>query len=201
MPRAASEPYPPNAATGAGADRIANAQPRSPAALGVAAACWAAAGVLALLGYAVFRLVLVIAEGLTVPWDWRHWTVGAANALFMAWSEGYRGFQLQFSPRTAARIKWLSRNPYPAAVALAPLLALGYFNATRRRLVSAYGLTGFVVAAIIVVHLLPQPWRAVLDIGVVIGLAWGMASLAWFLGRAFAEAEFPASPELARPDG
>lgn len=169
----------------------------SPSVLGKIAACWAVTGLIALLLYAVARLSLVVAEGLGVAWDWRHWAVATVNAIFMAWSEGYRGFQLQFSPRTAARVKWLLHNPSAAATVLAPLFAMGYFNATRRRMVSVYALTTFVVAAIAVVHLLPQPWRAALDIGVVIGLGWGVASLVWSLRQTFASRGLPTSPELA----
>lgn len=165
--------------------------------LGVVAACWATIGLCALLLYAIVRLSMVVADGAADPWDWRHWAVAAANAAFMAWSEGYRGFQLRFSPRSAARVKWLLYHASGVSAVLAPLFAMGYFNVTRRRMVGVYGLTAFVAGAIIVVHTLPQPWRAVLDIGVIIGLTWGMASFLWSLKRTFATAGFPVSPELA----
>ena len=165
--------------------------------LGVVAACWATVGLSALLLYAIARLSMVVADGAVGSWDWRHWAVAAGNAVFMVWSEGYRGFQLRFSPRSAARVKWLLHHASGVSTALAPLFAMGYFNATRRRMVGVYGLTAFVVGAIIVVHALPQPWRAVLDVGVVIGLAWGFASFLWSLKRTFATAGFPVSPELA----
>ena len=165
--------------------------------LGVVAACWATIGLSALLLYAIVRLSMVVADGAVGSWDWRHWAVAAGNAAFMAWSEGYRGFQLRFSPRSAARVKWLVHHASGVSTVLAPLFAMGYFNATRRRMVGVYGLTAFVVGAIIVVHSLPQPWRAVLDIGVIIGLAWGVASFIWSLKRTFATAGFPVSPELA----
>ena len=165
--------------------------------LGVVAACWATIGLCALLLYAIVRLSMVVADGAADPWDWRHWAVAAANAAFMAWSEGYRGFQLRFSPRSAARVKWLVYHASGVSAVLAPLFAMGYFNATRRRLLGVYGLTAFVVGAIVFVHALPQPWRAVLDIGVIIGLAWGIASFLWSLKRTFTAAGFPVSPELA----
>ena len=165
--------------------------------LGVVAACWATVGLGALLLYAIVRLSIVVADGAMATWDWRHWAVAAANAVFMAWSEGYRGFQLRFSPRSAARVKWLLYHAATVSTVLAPLFAMGYFNATRRRMVGVYGLTAFVVGAIIVVHALPQPWRAVLDVGVIVGLAWGVASFLWSLKRTFATAGFPVSPELA----
>lgn len=165
--------------------------------LGVVAACWATMGLSALLLYAIVRLSMVVADGAVGSWDWRHWTVAAGNAVFMAWSEGYRGFQLKFSPRSAARVKWLLHHASVVSTVLAPLFAMGFFNATRRRMLGVYGLTAFVAGAIIVVHALPQPWRAVLDIGVVIGLAWGVASFLWSLKHTFAATGFPVSPELA----
>lgn len=165
--------------------------------LGVVAACWATMGLSALLLYAIVRLSMVVADGAVGSWDWRHWTVAAGNAVFMAWSEGYRGFQLKFSPRPAARVKWLLHHASVVSTVLAPLFAMGFFNATRRRMLGVYGLTAFVAGAIIVVHALPQPWRAVLDIGVVIGLAWGVASFLWSLKHTFAATGFPVSPELA----
>ena len=164
--------------------------------LGGLAACWACVGVIGLLGFAIARLSLVVAAGLEMHWDWPHWLGAAVNAAFMAWSEGYRGFQLRFSPRSAARVKWLAHHPSPLRTALAPLFAMGYFQATGRRMIGVYALTGFVVVAIVVVHTLPQPWRAALDIGVIIGLAWGAASFLWSLQRTFAVQGFPVSPEL-----
>ena len=165
--------------------------------VGLVAACWATVGLCGLLLFAIVRLSMVVAEGAEVAWDWRHWAVAAANAAFMAWSEGYRGFQLRFSPRSAARVKWLLHHASGLSTVLAPVFAMGYFNATPRRMAGVYGLTVFVVGAIVVVHMLPQPWRAALDIGVVIGLAWGVASFLWSLKRTFATPGFPVSPELA----
>lgn len=148
------------------------------------AAAWGATGLMALLAFAVARLAGIVLDGLDYAWHWQHVTLAAVNAAFMAWSEGYRGFQLGFSPRCAARVKWLLEHPSPLRVALAPLFVMGFFGAPRRRVFGTYALTLGIVAAILLVHLLPHPWRAALDIGVVIGLAWGMASFAWSLWAA-----------------
>ena len=172
--------------------------PLRPSPLGIVAACWASAGLAGLLLYAIVRLTDVVVAGIAFPWDWRHWALAFLNAAFMAWSEGYRGFQRQFSPRTAARVKWLLHNASPVEAALAPLFAMGYVNATPRRMAGTYLLTVFVAGAIIVVHMLPQPWRGALDIGVVIGLTWGLASFVQALRSTFAAEGLPVSPELAR---
>ena len=126
--------------------------------------------------FAVYRLGGVVVAGMDHPWAWQHVAVAVANAVFMAWSEGFRGFQRSFSPRVAVRLKWLRQHPSTVRAVLAPLFAMGYFGASRSRLVGIYGLTLGIVALIVVVHLLPQPWRAVFDIGVVLGISWGIVT-------------------------
>ena len=139
----------------------------------MAAAIWGAMGLVALLGYAIVRLASVVADGMGHHWGWQHIAVAAGNTVFMAWSEGYRGFQLRFSPRSAARVKWLAQHANAMQTLLAPLFVMGYFGTTRRRMIGVYLLTGFILAAIAVIHGLAQPWRAALDIGVVVGPCLG----------------------------
>ena len=165
-------------------------------ALGGLAAAWGALGLLVVLGYAVARVGGVAVDGLDHPWRWEHIAVAIANTVFMAWSEGYRGFQKSFSPRCAARAKWLRAHPGTLRALLAPLFVMGYFGTTKRRLAGVYGLTAGIVVAIVIIHALPHPWRAALDIGVVVGLVWGMASFVWELARALRQPDYPVSPEL-----
>ena len=145
-------------------------------AMGRLAAAWGALGLLALLGYAIWRVGSVALAGLEHPWRTEHVALAAANVVFMAWSEGYRGFQKSFSPRCAARTRCLLKQPTVLRTLLAPLFVMGYFAAPKRRLVAVYGLTIGIVAAVLAIHALPQPWRAALDLGVVVGLLWGVAS-------------------------
>lgn len=157
---------------------------RPHSALGLFAAIWGAAGLVGLLVFAIVRLCGVVWAGLDAPWQWHHIVVAAANTAFMAWSEGYRGFQQGFSPRCAARVKWLLVHPTWRTAVLAPLFVMGYFASTRRRKIVVYGLTVGIVIAIIIIHALSQPWRAALDIGVVVGLTWGVVSFAAALSAA-----------------
>ena len=163
----------------------------------MAAAIWGAMGLVALLGYAIVRLASVVADGMGHHWGWQHIAVAAGNTVFMAWSEGYRGFQLRFSPRSAARVKWLAQHANAMQTLLAPLFVMGYFGTTRRRMIGVYLLTGFILAAIAVIHGLAQPWRAALDIGVVVGLAWGLVTFLAALRRTLNTAGFVVSPEVA----
>src|SRR5690606_2841474 len=93
------------------------------------------------------------------------------------YAEGYRGFQMRFSPRVVARALHLARNPRPLHVVLAPLFCMSFFHATPRGRGAAWGVTLGVLAAILLIRYLPQPWRGIIDAGVVVGLAWGAWSL------------------------
>ena len=165
-------------------------------AAGIFGAVWGLAGVCALLFYAVYRLSGMSLASLAYHLDWRHWTLLVVNALFMAHAEGYRGFQKGYSPRVVARARYLMTSPTLVRVAAAPLFVMGYFATTRRRLISTYLLTIMIVALILVFQQLSQPWRGMLDFGVVVGLTWGLVSIGIFALRAFTGGSFDHSPEL-----
>jgi hypothetical protein len=71
---------------------------------------------------------------------------------------------------------------------------MGYFHADRRTRIVAHALTFGIVVLVLLVRLLPQPWRGIIDTGVVVGLTWGLVSLAVFTIRAFAHGRPDASP-------
>jgi hypothetical protein len=56
--------------------------------------------------------------------------------------------------------------------------------------------TAGIIVLIILVRLLPQPWRGMVDAGVVVGLAWGMISLILFGLQALGGERFDYSPEV-----
>ena len=172
------------------------APPRHVEVLGFVGAAWGVAGVTGILVFAVYRLSGIVVAGMESPWGWQHVAVAGVNAVFMAWSEGWRGFQRSFSPRVAARLKWLRDHPSTIRVVFAPLFAMAYFGATRERLIGIYVLTAGIVVLIVVVHLLPQPWRAALDIGVVLGLTWGIVSTLVCVWRAFHGNTHDVSPDV-----
>ena len=163
---------------------------------GIAGATWGLAGLYALLLYAIYRLGNMGLAAFDHDLDWRHWTLLIANSLFMAHGEGYRGFQKSYAPRAVARARYLMENPEPLRVLLAPFFVMGFFATTRRRLVSAYLLTAMIITLIIVFQQLSQPWRGMLDIGVVVGLTWGVISISIFVVRAFGGGPFDHSPEM-----
>jgi len=165
--------------------------------LGAIGAIWGFAGAFALISYAVWRLTPLAVDALDYQLTLLQWTLLIANVLFMAYSEGYKGFQLAFSPRVAARSLYLSRHPTTVRLLFAPLFVLGYFDATRRRMIISYLLTTMIIVLIILVHQLQQPWRGIVDAGVVIGLGWGLVSMLYFIIRAFSTENFTYSPEVS----
>jgi len=165
--------------------------------LGKIGAIWGAAGALMLLGYAIWRLSYIALDTLHYELSTLQWTVLIANMLFMAYSEGYKGFQRAYSPRVAARCLHISHHPKSLHVLLAPLFVMGYFHTTRKRLLVTYSMTTMIIGFIILMPHINQPWRGIIDAGVVVGLAWGVASLFYFLTRAFSSSSFTHSPEIA----
>ena len=138
---------------------------------------WGLLGVGVILGSAIYRLSPWALDALHMDLDWHHWVLMIVYVLFMAHSEGYMGFQRRFSPLVVARARYLREHPTPMRVIAAPLFCMGFFHAHRRRLITSYLLTSSIIGLIVLVRFLPQPWRGIVDAGVVIGLAWGLVAL------------------------
>lgn len=164
--------------------------------LGRFGAAWGISGVCLLILFAIYRLSGMAMNAFVVDLHWYHWLILIANVLFMAYSEGYKGFQLAFAPRVAARARHLLNNPRLLHVLLAPLFCMGYFHTTRKRLITAYALLLGILVLILIYQQLSQPWRGILDVGVVVGLGWGLVSLIWFSFQAMAAESFQYSPEI-----
>jgi hypothetical protein len=109
------------------------------------------------------------------------------------YTEGYRGFQKAFVPRTVARAFHLARTGRPLLMALAPLYCMGLIHASRRRLITSWTIVLAITLAVVLVRRLPEPWRGVVDGGVVAGLGYGVVALALAFARALRGA-VPAYP-------
>jgi hypothetical protein len=162
---------------------------------GVIGAVWGIAGLSLLFGSALFRLYPYAQELCGMVFVWFHWAALAASLVFMGYAEGYKGFHLKFSPRAAARALYIKDNPTPARVLFAPFFCMGYFHATRRRKIVSYSLTAMIVLLIVLVRQMAQPWRGIVDAGVLLGLGWGLVSVWLFSLRAFFCKNFSVSPE------
>ncbi len=169
---------------------------------GLLAVAWGVGGFALILGFALWRLVPLALESFDYPWDWPHWLLFLANLVLMAWFEGYKGFQQSYSPRLAARCHHLLNHANWLQALLAPLVCMSLVYAPKRRIIAAWALTLGIVAVVLLYRQLPQPWRGILDAGVVLGLAWGLAAtlihvvLALRRGPAV-DPEFPARKEPA----
>ena len=84
---------------------------------------------------------------------------------------------------------------------LAAFYCMGLLHATRKRLVVSWCLTLGIIGIVIIVRLLAQPWRGIVDAGVVVGLALGTISILYFVILAFAGRALPVSPDLPARQG
>ncbi|MDD3610234.1 MAG: hypothetical protein PHI49_10845 [Halothiobacillaceae bacterium] len=148
--------------------------------MGAFGAIWGVGGVSLLLAWAIVRLSERAWEGWQYDFGWMHWVLFAGWMVFMVYGEGYRGFQKAFSPRVVARAAYLRANPNPLHVLLAPLFCMGFIHATRKRRIVSFSVTGGVVLLVLLVSLLPQPWRGIIDAGVVAGLSYGLLAIGAF---------------------
>ncbi|MEM7195204.1 MAG: hypothetical protein AAF402_09655 [Pseudomonadota bacterium] len=168
----------------------------SNSAVGNVAMIWGIAGFLLLLVYAIVRLTPIAWEALQHSLTWMQWLLLIGNTLFMAYSEGYRGFQVGYSPRVVSRAMYLRRNATAFNTIFAPLFCMSYFSAPRRRVITSWVLTVAIIILIILFHKLSQPWRGILDAGVVVGLSWGTVSTVLIGYQYFSGAADPVDPEI-----
>lgn len=164
--------------------------------LGIFAAIWGFCGSFSLIAFAIWRLSPIALESMNYALSSLQWLVLAGFAIYMAYAEGYKGFQRGFAPRVAARSLYLANNPTPLRVILAPLFVVGYFHASRKRLITSYALTIMIIGFILLLKFVDQPWRGIIDVGVVVGLAWGLASMLYFIVRAIVDENYSYSPEM-----
>lgn len=165
----------------------------------VAAAAWAIVGWTAALALAIARLSVYALDAISMGLDAVQLAVLAGNTALLAWAEGYRGFQQRFSPRAAARVLYLYRHATPATAWLAPLFCVGFFGATPRVLRLTWVGAALIVLLVVLVHGMDQPWRGIIDAGVVVGLTWGLLSFLALCVRAFGSGDYPADPAVPGP--
>lgn len=157
---------------------------------------WGLGGIFLLIGSAVVRLTPYAIEALRMDLTLLQWVVAIVWTGFMLVAEGYRGFQKQFSPRVVARAKYLSENPNPLHLLLAPFFCMAFFHATKKRKIVTWCLTLGIIGLIIIVRQLPQPWRGIIDIGVVLGLVYGLLWVAIYAVQCFGGGKFAVDPEV-----
>ena len=163
-------------------------------------AVWGTFGVLAILGQAIYRLSALAIE----PFEADMLSTGqisivAAWTVVSIYSEGYKGFHKAFAPRVVARAFHLAENPRPLFVLLAPMYCMAMFHATRKRLIFTYVFYTILIGVILIVHQLEQPWRGIVDAGVVAGLIFGAASILYFFVLRLTGRPLPVPPDVPEP--
>lgn len=135
---------------------------------------WGVLGVLLLFARAIVRLTPMalqpIAESSLSPLQV---ALYVAWVLFNAYSEGYRAFQKSFCPRVVGRAHQLAAAPTLLRALLAPCYCLSLFHANRRGLTLAWSMLFIIAGLVWLLRITPQPWRGIIDGGVVVALAWG----------------------------
>ena len=134
-----------------------------------------------MLIFAIYRLAPMALALENSPMNLLHWFALIFSVTYMAYAEGYKGFHLGFAPRVISRANYLRNNPRVDHILLAPLFCMGYIYATRKRKLLSIGLTIMIICFILIARILPQPWRGIVDAGVIVGLAIGIASILYFL--------------------
>ncbi len=142
-------------------------------------AVWGWLGVLLLLLDAVYRLAPIAWEALrSSSLGLRHWVFLVTWTAFAAVAEGYQAFRKRFAPRVARRMgELMSTDPPALHRALAPLYCMSLIGDAPRRMWIQRALVAFIVALVVLVKRAPQPWRGLVDAGVVVALAWGAAEV------------------------
>jgi hypothetical protein len=164
--------------------------------MGKVAAAWGVLGVVALLTQALVRLGPRAIEALRMDLEVQHWVVLAVWVAFMAHAEGYKGFHLRFSPRVVARAQTLVDSPSVLHRLLAPAYCMSLLHASRRGLVVAWCVVVGITGLVAIVSTMSQPWRGIVDAGVVVGLGIGQVSILFHAIRAMGGTPPPIAPDL-----
>lgn len=158
---------------------------------------WGVLGFVALLLQAIYRLAPLAWEPIAGgALGGPEWGLLVVSVVFNGYSEGYKGFHLAAAPRLVRRALCLGPDAPLRHKLLAPLFCMSLFHSTRKRLIVSWSLYLGIVVLIVLVRQLSQPWRGIVDAGVVVGLSLGTASVLWFFGRALGGRPPAVSPEL-----
>jgi hypothetical protein len=160
-----------------------------------AAALWGIGGVVALLVQASYRLGGYALDLVDFGLGTGELVALVGWVVLNGYAEGYKGFHLLFAPRVVARAMALDRVP-GWCVVLAPIYCMGLVYATRKRLIVSWCITLAIVGIVIVIRHIDQPWRGIVDAGVVVGLVWGVVSIVYFTVRAARGHAMPVPPDL-----
>ena len=146
---------------------------------------WGSFGVIMILANSIKRILPIALEPLlstaSPPLTSFQLSAYVFMCIWFAYVEGYKGFQLKFSPLVVSRS--LTLKPFNGSpihhILLGPFYSMGLFHATKRRKIISWSVSTGVIFIVAAVKRLPYPWRNIVDAGVVVGLTWGSLSIAF----------------------
>jgi len=159
--------------------------------LGTVGAVWGIFGWVMVLGYAIYRLSKPVIALNVADMRWYHWVVVLVFTGLLLYFKGYHLFQRGIAPRIGARARYLREHPRLLWVLFAPLFCMGYFHIIRRKQVVSVVMTTAMIILIILVKQLPSPWRAVVDVGILSALSWGVLTIVWYGVKGLTAVSFP----------
>ena len=160
------------------------------------AVVWALVGVVVMLAFAVWRLSAYAISALDSDLTLVQIILLVAFSMFMAYSEGYKGFYLNFAPRFAARVKYVYREGRVIELVLSPFFCFGYFGTTHTKQIVSIILTLGLIMLVVLMRYVPQPWRGIVDVGVVIGLTLGIFSIIYCVYQELTSEEYLHDPQI-----
>lgn len=80
----------------------------------------------------------------------------------------------------------------------APAFCIGYFHGTRARVTTSWAVTTTIFFVVIAVRHLANPYRAIIDAGVIVGLLWGTVSVLLLYLRSLREGKPPDFDQIGR---
>jgi len=141
------------------------------------ASIWALVGVCGLFASAICRLgwrgVLTIRLGLH-PFEW---VALALLTTAFVYGEGIRAIGRRWVPHFIGRARDVGQVPNAAVRLLAPLYGLSLIDASRGELAKAWAGLAAIAAAVVLVQMLPHPWRGIIDFAVAAALLWGLLAI------------------------
>ena len=156
---------------------------------------WGVLGVVLLFVQACVRLGARTVDALAMPLSGLEVALSLFWVLFNAYGEGYRAFQLRFSPRVVQRAHALAQPSEARYRWLAPLYCMSMVGAPRRSRIIAWGSVVLIALAVAIMSQVPQPYRGIVDGGVVVALIWGILTMAYYHLRALRSGELqPVAP-------
>jgi len=161
---------------------------------GTAAVVWALLGVALLFSSAVYRLGYRGVETLRGGLGPLEWVALVSLTLVFLYGEGVRALQRRWVPRMIQRVRLLHGEVGVHYRVLAPFYAMSLVGGPGARLLRAWGSTGAIIVAVLVVRGFPEPWRGITDLAVASALAWGLAAMVRGVPEALRRGEGTGAP-------